>query len=121
MLGRDGIYKLKKGPSSTKSVYGVYCEGSPRRGSRAHYVTWVNSDCGPEQNLYSCIFGTQVDRKRRANCPLAGVNKQWVHEEGSTYVVNLWAHATAMREIYDAYRAGTDGVFGWYKLWKANR
>ena len=32
MWDRDSIYKLKKGPSSTKSVYGVYCERNSGKG-----------------------------------------------------------------------------------------
>ena len=63
----SGIYKLKKGSSSTKDVHGVHCENTARRGSYSRYMTWFNSDCGPEHNLYSCILEMQVGRKRRAN------------------------------------------------------
>ena len=44
-------------------------------------------------------------------------SRQWVQDEGSTYVMKLWIHATTMREIYDAYKGKTEGVFGWYKIW----
>ena len=63
------------------------------------------------------MFGTQVDRKRRAKCPRVTVNKQWAQDEGSTCVMKSWFHAAAMREIWDAYKAKTDGVFGLHKTW----
>ena len=44
----DRVYTLKRGLSSTKKVFGVYCEGQRRRGCRAHYMVHMPSDVGPE-------------------------------------------------------------------------
>eukprot|EP00959_Pyramimonas_sp_CCMP1952_P035537 744237-Pyramimonas_sp.AAC.1 len=35
---KEGLCKLKEGPSSTDDIFSVYCEGTTRRASCAHYT-----------------------------------------------------------------------------------